>query len=515
MKGGGDLANENDKVLKMYLDRLGEQIEKLDSYEVKKTQHDKILDDLIYCQCNGDGELYKPDYKKLDHADEFIKYMIRNLPGGNFVFNKKLNLMFSNNLTTGDENGDKKLDAFMYAKNIEGVTNLSVYQNAVLEAMQYGKSGLRFLSLKDGIINVNSRRYGSIRKENDEYIGFRETIGYLLSIKNEKIRNVKFENIEFDAEQFKKTGQIIDKERSVMILSKENFLNLRNDTSKENGVSPFFMDQQRLKLLVTIFNQLNNDIEYDGPGRLILWLKEQYGSSNNADSAVGTSDYIEAAGKAKEELSAEALKQLKAISKSIKESGSDQVIGLGNIFENKIEHLPRTTKATEFLDYIGNTKDVEITAQIAGISPVLIDVGESNGNISQESKIDNAMLNDVVPEREKFATQFSAFLAPKLGVKKIYHDKYELKQAIDENKARVEIADQISKISTAANTTTDKKVKADLYLTLDSLSKMLRNDLYSEGELKKMQKAKKKADDEYGKIKLFLNRLFKGKGVKK
>lgn len=48
-----------------------------------------------------------------------------------------------------------------------------------------------------------------------------------------------------------------------------------------------------------------------------------------------------------------------------------------------------------------------------------------------EKIIDNAMVNDIVPLREAIAVQISHVISSKLGVQKIYFNKYELKQNID------------------------------------------------------------------------------------
>ena len=47
--------------------------------------------------------------------------------------------------------------------------------------------------------------------------------------------------------------------------------------------------------------------------------------------------------------------------------------------------------------------------------------------------LDQGMLNDIVPEREKIAVQISSVLSNKLGLPKVYFDKYELKSQMDKS----------------------------------------------------------------------------------
>lgn len=126
-----------------------------------------------------------------------------------------------------------------------------------------------------------------------------------------------------------------------------------------------------------------------------------------------------------------AKQEVKELLEQIKGSSSDNIIAISSMFE-KMDHLPRVTKATEFLDYL-TMKEGSIIAQCFGIVPELIGLGDVSGNVSMEKIIDNAMTNTIVPMREAFATQISPMLSKKLGLPKIYFDKYELKQFLDKS----------------------------------------------------------------------------------
>ena len=60
------------------------------------------------------------------------------------------------------------------------------------------------------------------------------------------------------------------------------------------------------------------------------------------------------------------------------------------------------------------------------------------------SIIDLAMLNSIVPLRERYAVQFSSFIADHLKVTKVYFNLYEMAQQEDENTMRTKIVNIMS-----------------------------------------------------------------------
>ena len=122
--------------------------------------------------------------------------------------------------------------------------------------------------------------------------------------------------------------------------------------------------------------------------------------------------------------------------KLVKDSNSTSVLAVSNAFK-KMDHLPRVTKATEFLSYLN--QEGEIMAQVFGVPNVLLGLGKISGNISMEKVIDNAMLNSIIPLRENIATQNSSILTNNLKVPKVYFDKYELKSQSDINDRRLKV----------------------------------------------------------------------------
>lgn len=427
-----------------------------------------VLDEMLRCNvaCSGN---FKPTKHK--YEEQLIQWLYENLPTLPYVVNQIVNYIFSNGLTTGDEEQDKKLESFLYEENIKGTTNFSVIQEALRKALIFPKSGLRYLSLEDGLINVESKNYAPLVEDNEEYYGFKNIVGYLVSFDDIKLYEIKADEIQFDRELLERQGVIVDKQQRLLILSKEEFANIRMNPANDNGESPLMLDRQRIQLLTTIYERLNYDLEYDGPGRLIFRLKDNYLSSD--ENEIGASEVMNETIKAKTDRAKQAKAEAAAIGEQIKQSTSDSVILYSNMFED-FEHLPRVTKSTEFFGYLEN--EGVILSQIFGIPPTLIGLGKISGNVSMEKIIDNAMLNAIIPIREKFAVQLSSLLADKIGVDKIYFDKYEMKQVIDENDKRAKVVDMIVKMKNAGYDN-----------IANELAEMLENDIkVNDGQLKKL-----------------------------
>lgn len=410
-----------------------------------------VLDDLVNCNtsCKDSGG-FKTTLPKQLHIEDALCWLYENVPTLPYIIQRIVDFVFSDGLTTGDIDQDEKLDEWLFAKNINGVTNNSILTESIKEALIYGKNGIRWLGDKDGegIINVASKRFAPLTEENTEYYGFNNTIGYIMSMDDRKMWETDVKAIKFDRGLFESRGIIADTDKRILILSKEELLSLRYDPTTDDGNSPLRRDKLRVKLLCAVFERLNYDIEYDGPGRIILRLKE--GWASGSDGEASTSEVLRNQTKSEREKRIRAAKnEVEQLGKQIKESSSDSVLLLSNLFDSDIEKLPRNTQAIDFMDWLSTAG--EIICQVYGIPPVLFNLGDISGNVSMEALIDNAMVNAIIPIRERFATQISTFVAPKIGVEKIYFDKYKMKQAEDENDKRAKVVDQIDKLRKTGN----------------------------------------------------------------
>lgn len=397
----------------------------------KKDIRQEVLRELLSCSaCGSLGEAPKKEREDID-------YLMDNLPGVSYVASRMVNYIFSNGLTTGDNEKDEVLNTWLYAqRNNEGASNYSVLRETIRQAALFGECGLR---MYEGNLYAYERgKYGILVNEEQ---GISNIIGYFIRKDGKEIQEV------INAKDYAYLGSYDDiiqffESRDLIFLDDGEFRNIRNDTSKLHGICPFTTDKQRVDLLLSTYERMNYDIEYDGPGRIIVRPKDGYAEAGDNDISTGTvlSETIN-------DNYQQAKAEVARVAKEIKNSTSDSVIALSNAFSDKITHLPRVTKSTEFFNWQSN--EVVILAQIMGMSPTLLEVGHIAGNISVEKIIDNGMLNTIIPMRESYAVQFSELISTALGLPKVYFNKYDLEQVQDENVVRHEVAEIIRNLSTA------------------------------------------------------------------
>lgn len=388
------------------------------------------------------GFAFSDPKRKNDY--ETIKWLTENLPTLPYVLEQYMNFLFSNGLVSGTPEGDEKLKNWLFRPNIKGIPNYIVLKEAIKNSIVWGKCGIRWLSEEDGIVVVPHTQYASIVADDETYGGFKKPVAYAISRDESQPIDLADVEIEFDRETFSKEGILRDLHNDVIVELPDNFINLRSDISTEDGKSRLLEDRQRLEILANVYTRLNYDVIYDGPGRLIFWLKDDIYNTGTIDLSAG--ELIAGSVASKEKRADRAKAELEAMAKAIKDSRSDNVILSSPMFD-RLDHLPRVTKATEFFDYLN--KEGSIVSQVIGITPELIGLGDVSGNVSMEKIIDNAMINVIVPQRESYATQISPMLSGKLGLPKIYFDKYELKNQIDHSSPVYKLALSIQQLQEA------------------------------------------------------------------
>lgn len=454
------MAKRNYRANKKYKKRYKTRLEEVNQ---------EVLEDFLNCaSCDlGTAEVRTP------YTDQDVDDLLRDLPGVDYVANRMINYIFSNGLTTGDAALDETvLDPWLFEqKNRKGAVNYEVLKEAIRQAALKGECGLR---LYDGnLYTYQKGTYGVILNRED---GIEEVVLYFVR------KDGKFIEKDIDPKEWERLQTYEDiesyfDERNMILLDPAEFENIRNNPDYLHGYSPFTRDQERLDLLSSVYDRMNYDIVYDGPGRIVLRPKDGFASSDGNE--VSTSQIVDNSMGAQERRNEAAKNEVKRVAKQIKESSSDSVVLLSNAFSDEIEHLPRVTKSTEFFDWVSN--DTVIIAQIIGMSPTLLEVGKLHGNVSVEKIIDNAMLNTIIPTRENYAVQFSKMIATYLGVTKIYFDKYDLEQVQDENDVREKLAQTIQKLSYANKASENRNVQ-DI---IDEFVSYLRQTLYNaKGEMK-------------------------------
>lgn len=433
------------------------------------TEQEKQFEDMLrqWAECNSVCDVKTPRKRRKEGLEKADRYM-RILPGADYVLTQTLNYIFSNGLTTGSINEDEVLKDFLYRTNDRGNTNLSELRNTVGMAITHGGAGLRWVSG-----NVYQYKWGTYRVLTYKENGLEKIFGYVIDKDGGRVPS-----IEVDFDDMREYMDFIRRleEQGLILLSEEEFVVIRNDTSEWYGSSPLLADEERLDLLVAVYERLNYDIRYDGPGRIIIRPKDGYvqGENNEVSSSAVMAGALDGNEKRIETLKAEAGR----VAKEIQGSSSDSVIVLSNAFAEQIEHLERVTKATEFFEWLQN--EGVILAQDFGMSPSLLELGGISGNVSMNSIISAAMNNSIVPLRERYATQFSSFLARALGVTKVYFDKYEMEQREDENTMRTKIVNIMSLLNSMKGDGENPQTRPEALALFRDFSEMLSENIHNE-----------------------------------
>lgn len=443
--------------------------EELNDEERRKI--DEILEAMLECnQCNDIGSLPKRKWKPgLEKVDEYMQV----LPGADYVLTQTLNYIFSNGLTTGSINDDEVLNNFLYRKNSEQTLNKDVLRNAVGMAITHGACGLRWL---DG--NIYQYKWGTYKILTITRNGIKTVLGYLIKKDGKRVPPVKFE--------FEKYNEYEDfirdlEDQDLILLDTREFMVIRNDTSLPYGHSPLLRDEARLDLLTAVYERLNYDIRYDGPGRIIIRPKDGLlGGDDSTDAS--TANVLQGALAGQLKNKEQILLEAKRVANQIKNSSSDSVIVLSNAFDKDIDHLERVTKATEFFTWIKN--DTLVLAQDFGMSPSLMELGGVSGNVSMRSILDTAMTNSIVPLRERYSEQFSSFISQRLGFEKVYFNKYEMEQREDENTMRTKVVNMMSLLNAMRVDGQDgeKQIQPWAQRLFEDFAAMLSDNIHNEND---------------------------------
>lgn len=439
-----------------------DNIEKLRFDIDSSLEIDKVIEDWI--KCNEVCDLAMPKRRKKEGLEKADRYM-EILPGAEYVLTQTLNYIFSNGITTGSINEDERLNEFLYRKNARENLNLAELRSSIGMAITHGASGIRWL---DG--NIYQYKWGTYRVLTYLEDGIEKVLGYVVSKKEEKVPYFDFKKDEFfEYEDFVRR---LD-DSGLMLLTTDEFMVIRNDTSLPYGYSPLLKDEARLDLMTAVYERLNYDIRYDGPGRIIIRPKDGYAENGEeVSTATVMKDGLETEVDRVKRIKAE----VKRVAEELKDSSSDSVVVLSNAFDKDIVHLPRVTKATEFLEWLEN--DTAILAQDMGMAPSLLELGHISGNVSMNSILDNSMLNSIVPLRERYATQFSSFLANHLDVGKIYFNLYEMQQAEDVNSIRTKWVNMMAQLN--AMTDADGVIRPEAAELFKDYSEMLKLNITNE-----------------------------------
>ena len=447
----------------------------------------RVLDEIVrnWATCNQVCDVAVPK-KRAEYGLEKVDEYMRVLPGADYVLTQTLNYIFSNGLTTGSINEDVVLDDFLYRKNKKGTTNLHTLRDTLGMAITHGACGMRWL---DG--DIYQYKWGTYRILTLLKDGIEQVVGYIVSKDGKFVPPIKFDFTKYT--EYEDFIRDLD-EKQLILLDTNEFTVIRNDTSLPYGHSPLLRDEARLDLLTAVYERLNYDIRYDGPGRIIIRPKDGFVSGDLND--ISTTAVIGEALKQKDKDDKAMLAEARRVAKQLQGSSSDSVIVLSNAFSDKIEHLERVTKATEFFTWIKN--DTLLLAQDFGMSPSLLELGNVSGNVSMSSIIDLAMLNSIVPLRERYAVQFSSFLASHLKIGKVYFNLYEMAQQEDENTMRTKVVNLMSLLN--AMDDENGNIRPEALQLFRDFGRMLSENIHNENGVLEELKIGKRSEESPQKI---------------
>lgn len=448
--------------------------------EYEQVANRKILEQFIECN-TACVDLSTFKFQIPEDENGKVEFYMKTLPGAEYIVSQQVDYIFSNGLTTGLLAGDRVLDDFLYrGMNELGQTNYEVLRDAIGVAVAYGRSGLRWYN--DALYQIDKSHYASLYIIED---GVKKVLGYAISAKMEPMTDdIDLTDIEFGDNPLEAIEYYFSS-RELILLDTSEFIEIR---ANADGKSPLLKDELRLTLLLTVYERLIHDLNYDGPGRILLWAKDGYvGDETNEVSTSTVMNQSQAAQIGREK---KAQIELKRITKDIKESGSDSAILLSDVFAKDIVKLPRVTKATEFFEWIKG--EGIILAQVFGMSPALLELGEISGNVSMEKIIDNSMLNSIVPRREKYAIQFSPLLADKLGLPKVYFNKYEMQQSEDDNSMRTKVVNVMAILNSI--TDSEGNTRPDCARLVEDFANMLSENIHNDDNSLKELKVSKKGE---------------------
>lgn len=399
-----------------------------------------ILEDINTCDSSCEQLGMIPTHLPNNRAD-LTEWLLENLPGIQYGLDREVHYIFSNGLTTGDEKSDERLREWLYeTRNKNGAVNYSVLQAAIKNAIAYGESAIR---LYDGALYEYKQGYfGLILNEEN---GIEEIVAaYIDKYRRKVSADIKDEDWGRWEDWYGAVDYFDRKE--LILLDFSEFRLLRNDTAKLHGTPTLLVDKQRVELLMSVYQRLNYDIDFDGPGRYIFW--EEAGYTKDPDNEVQTtSELLKNAPSERAKRRTKAQEEIKEFAKNMKSAGSDSIGVVSRAISRDYLHIPRVTKATEFFGWLEG--EAEIVSQLIGMDSILLGVGDVHGNVSMEKLIDDGMLNTIIPLREKYAIQFSGLIAGHLNVPKVFFNKYDLKQVKDENEERKKISTILLQLSSA------------------------------------------------------------------
>lgn len=387
-----------------------------------------ILEDMIRANCDKNFKA-----KKREISDtERIRYIYENLPGVKYVTDQLISFIFATKMYVEDETDNKIFQAFLKRKNVNKIKNLDILMKAVAESLVYGEAGLRWLSEEEGLVSVPTKTYLPIYKDSEKHHGIKEIEWYVINTEGKELTEVSEHVLQgLKSAQLERDSQGVIKfeDLNIIVISPSLFVTIENIPITGVSKSPLLIDIQRISLLLAVYRQLNHDVVYDGPGRTLFFVNTS--TANEVGVSAG-GQILDTSDEAIKTRQIEIEDIAKAAMLKMKNSSSTDILVFNEYFKEHVVHLPRTTKATEFLEYVMN--EVEIICQLYGVPPQLVGAGRIVGNISMEMIINNATDNVIIPMRHRYASKISGLIESnlKIGEIEFHAENYSDKARYDD-----------------------------------------------------------------------------------
>lgn len=389
-----------------------------------------------------------------------IEYLALNLPDVNYILTSIVNYMFTNELTTKDREKDKILNSYLQSLNFNGQRNIDTLKEVAKGYRKYGYYGL--LNTGKGLVGVHPKNILACVVDNDKYPVIRQTLTYLIKrdgLQNKGRFNGLWEGTNFDETELLEIIKDPEKyKEDIMVVSDDEFVCVRLDTSQVFGMSPLLYDRKRIELVLNILERMNYDISRNGIGTIALQakdtLEEQIEESIESGSSFSGGELLDLSRSAKQDRQKQIIEDMEKFADELSKTEFNDAIVYSGKFQN-LEQLERDTKATDFLDYLSMYVS-PIICQMFGVPARLFDIGKTVSNIGTHSIIDNAMKNNIIPDREHFIGQCGNVLRKATGLEETLEfasyeftnsynynndlyilDAYERLLAIDADKAKV------------------------------------------------------------------------------
>lgn len=409
---------KNKKVQKPQQAQLSRRTpEELEGVEAMDKFFNSAVEDRLLYTSSGYREM--PIGKDL----ETIEKLALSLPDVDYILDSIVYYMFTNRLTTKDEEKDKLLNKFLQETNFNGQRNIDVLQGVAKGYRKYGYYGL--YNSGNGLVGVHPKDILAINIPYPEHPVLRQTLGYVIKRTDDahaivdRITGYSKGYSNLDIEAYMDLLQNPEKYKDdLLLVTEDNFSCVKLDTSKVFGISPLLKDRKRVQLLLNILDRMNYDIARNGIGTIALQAKDSIIDSIEEGEAEG---FVPSAGQlldmgrtAKKERADKIAKDMEDISQKLSETEYNDAIVYSSKFENLLQ-LTRDTKAVDFLDYLSLYAS-SIVAQMFGVPARLFDLGKTVSNIGTHSIIDNSMKNNIIPMRTHFIGQCSRLLENAVGL---------------------------------------------------------------------------------------------------